>query len=84
MAWTKQQGTKHSAACTRAFAFLSPLGACPRCDELRAGARPREGWNSARIEADAAKARHIAAHFAQGGKHSQILAAGGMDTTFDY
>lgn len=36
--------TKHGAACTRAFANLSPLGACPRCDELRAGAPARVGW----------------------------------------
>ncbi len=86
MAWNtnKPAGTKHNDACTRAFAKVSPLGCCPRCDELRAGAKPRAGWNDAQIKADAMRAAHMREHFAPGGKADRIRAAGGMDTTFDY
>lgn len=86
MTWktTKQQGTKHNDSCTRAFSNLSPLGCCPRCDELRAGSKPRAGWNDATKAQDAAQRRAIAAHFAPGGKHEQIVKNGGVDTVFDY
>lgn len=42
MTWntSKQQGTKHNDACTRAFTNLSPLGCCPRCDELELAVSP--------------------------------------------
>ncbi len=86
MAWktNKPAGTKHNDACTRAFANLSPLGCCPRCDELRAGAKPREGWNDAKLREEAQRRDAIRRHFAPGGKADHIRAAGGMDTTFDY
>ena len=86
MAWktTKPAGTQHNDACTRAFANLSPLGCCPRCDELRAGAKPRAGWNDAKNTADEARRRAMAAHFAPGGKHDQITKAGGIDTAFEW
>lgn len=86
MAWNtdKQQGTKHNDACTRAFANLSPLGCCPRCDELRAGAKPREGWNDAKMREEAQRMAAIRAHFAPGGRHAQIVANGGVDTAFDW
>lgn len=86
MAWpTKpQQGTKHNNSCTRAFANLSPLGCCPRCDELRNGSKARAGWNDATNAAEAQQREAIRRHFAPGGKHDQIVKAGGMDTTFDY
>jgi hypothetical protein len=81
---SKQQGTKHNDSCTRAFANLSPLGCCPRCDELRAGSKPRIGWNDAVKAQEAANARAIVAHFAPGGKHQQIVRAGGIDTAFEW
>jgi len=28
------------------------VGACPRCDELRNGAKPRKGWGVSRKEMD--------------------------------
>lgn len=86
MAWTtnKQVGTKHNDACTRAFANISPLGCCPRCDELRAGAKARAGWNDVKNAADAQQRAAIAVHFAKGGKHDQIIAAGGVDTAFEW
>lgn len=86
MAWpTKtQQGTKHNDSCTRAFANLSPLGCCPRCDELRAGSKPRAGWNDAKNKADAIRREYMAEWFKPGGQHDQITAAGGVDTNFDW
>ncbi len=86
MAWptNKQQGTQHNDACTRAFANLSPAGCCPRCDELRAGAKPRAGWNDVKIKADAMRAAHMREHFAPGGRHDQIVKAGGVDTAFEW
>ena len=34
--------TQHSLSCTRVFKKYDP--SCPRCKELIAGAKPREGW----------------------------------------
>lgn len=85
MSWNnKQTGTKHNDSCTRAFANLSPLGCCPRCDELRNGSKPRAGWNDAQIKADAQRSEAMRRHFAPGGKHDQIIKAGGIDTAFDW
>jgi hypothetical protein len=86
MAWpTKQSsGTKHNDVCTRAFANLSPLGCCPRCDELRNGSKPRAGWNDAKLAQETREREAIRRHFAPGGNADRIRAAGGMDTTFDY
>jgi hypothetical protein len=60
---------------------------CPRCDELLAGAAPREApWaatarrNAAYAEADA---RARAAHFAPGGPHA-AGACGPVCTAFDW
>lgn len=39
MAWTKQQGTKHSADCKMVFGRKDTN--CPRCQELIAGDKPR-------------------------------------------
>ena len=44
------------------FGRLSPKGQCARCDELRAGAKARQGYN-ARAKADEARfRRELAAH----------------------
>lgn len=39
-----QNETKHNDKCVMAFGKYSPIGDCPRCDELRNGAAPRKGW----------------------------------------
>lgn len=86
MAWTttKQQRTTHNDACTRAFANLSPLGCCPRCDELRNGSKPRAGWNDAKLAQEAREKEAICRHFAPGGPADRIRAAGGVDTAFEW
>lgn len=86
MAWpTKQStGTKHNDSCTRAFANLSPLGCCPRCDELRNGSPARAGWSDTKKELEVQRSIAIRRHFAPGGEADRIRAAGGMNTTFDY
>lgn len=86
MAWTtnKPVGTKHNDSCTRAFANLSPLGCCPRCDELRAGAKPREGWNAFKIDQERRNSEYMRKHFAPGGEADRRRAAGEVDTAFDY
>lgn len=66
---------KHNAACVMAFGRKSPVGDCPRCDELRNGAAPREGWQAGYFTRKAAIARadaaSHAAHFAAGGPHAR-------------
>ncbi len=86
MAWStnKPAGTKHNDSCTRAFANLSPLGCCQRCDELREGAKPRAGWNDAKMRQEAQQRDAIRRHFAPGGRHDQIVKAGGVDTAFEW
>lgn len=48
MAWKKSNtnGTKHNDSCTMAFGKPSIHDNCPRCQELKAGATPREGWGN--------------------------------------
>lgn len=46
------------------FGKHAPVGECPRCDELAAGAEPRTGWGSSRAQQDAARTLDIRAHFA--------------------
>ena len=38
----------------------------------------------AEIKADAMRSAHMREHFAPGGKHDQIVAAGGIDTAFEW
>ena len=45
MAWKKQTGTKHNDSCKMAYGKPSLHLNCPRCEELKNGAAPREGWN---------------------------------------
>jgi len=57
--------TKHNlTACTMSFGRPSKLlGACSRCDELRAGAVPRRGWTKYGAKVwEAHRVRAIAAH----------------------
>lgn len=42
--------TKHGPECSMSFGRPSPVGCCARCDELRAGAAPRDGWQKAHFE----------------------------------
>lgn len=37
-----QTKTQHNAGCQRVFKNYDPN--CPRCQELMAGAKPRQGW----------------------------------------
>jgi hypothetical protein len=36
--------TKHNDTCTMAFGRPSAHDNCPRCNELKQGAKPRKGW----------------------------------------
>src|SRR5438093_6204835 len=37
----KKMRNYHNLKCVKGFGRISPKGVCPRCDELRKGARPR-------------------------------------------
>lgn len=51
MPTTTSKKTRHSFDCTMAFGRPTKVvGACARCDELRAGAAPREGWGRTRAQ----------------------------------
>lgn len=66
---------KHSAECKRVFGRYDAN--CPRCKELMAGARPREGWQreyyARQAQRDAQREAAVQAHFAPGGPHAQGL-----------
>lgn len=36
----------HNETCKMAFGRPSKHNTCPRCEELKAGAKPRNGWNT--------------------------------------
>lgn len=57
---------------------------CPRCAELNAGAPACKGWGWQKKENEARQLAAIRAHFAPGGRHDQITAAGGIDTAFEW
>lgn len=50
--------TKHNDTCKMAFGKPSQHDDCPRCNELKAGAVPRQGWNSVRKELAEFNTRH--------------------------
>lgn len=83
----KENITRHGETCAMAFGKYSPHNDCPRCNELKAGASARAGWQrgyfSGKAQQETARLREIAAHFAPGGRHDQITAAGGVDTAFE-
>lgn len=55
--------TKHTCNGGRGPAFGRKTAGCPRCDELAAGAEPRQlGWTS-RKKADEQRATEILDHF---------------------
>jgi hypothetical protein len=70
------------------FGRKAPAGDCPRCDELRAGAEPRqapawiERYRAARDAGDS-RAEEIREHFAPGGPHERG-ACGLVCTKFDW
>ena len=84
MAWKKSNTTPHSNTCTMAFGRLSAPGCCPRCEELRNGAKPVAAWDARQKQLDAQRCEAMAKHFAPGGPHDQIIAAGGVDTAFEW
>lgn len=70
------------------FGRKAPEGECPRCDELRAGAAPRQAapWIAAQHREDEAAAerqRAITAHFAPNGPHQRGV-CGPVCTQFDW
>lgn len=73
--------TRHNLECRRVFKNYDPE--CPRCQELAAGAAPREGWGSRALRQDEQRRRHMAAHFAPGGPHARGE-CGPVCTAFDY
>jgi hypothetical protein len=39
------KATKHSNQCTMAFGrYTKEVGVCARCEELKSGGKPRDGW----------------------------------------
>lgn len=52
--------TKHSEDCRRVFNRYDD--ACPRCRELARGARPRDGWGTAKQQQLARQMREIDNH----------------------
>ena len=77
--------TKHSFDCKRVFKNYDP--ACPRCQELASGSKPRDGWQKdyfAKRQRDEEQRRqHIAEHFAPNGPHARGL-CGPVCTAFDW
>ena len=73
-----------------AFGKPSQHADCPRCNELKAGAAPRAGWQKAyftrKAQQEAAQLRAIEAHFAPGGRYEQLKAKGleFTDTAFQW
>jgi hypothetical protein len=61
----------HGENCSMAFGRKSPIGDCPRCDELRNGATPRAGYGDNKRRYEANQLASIAAHFAPGSPHSR-------------
>ena len=85
MAWrTKTNGTQHNDSCTMAFGRPSQHCNCPRCEELKTGAEPRKAWGWRQKQMDERRRLAMAEHFKKGGKHDQIMAAGGVDTAFEW
>lgn len=81
--------TKHNSTCSMSFGRLSPLGCCPRCDELHNGAKARtEGWDryKEKQQEEAARLEQIKAHFAPGGKGYELdqKGLGYTDTAFQW
>lgn len=53
--------TKHTCG-GPSFGQLAAPGTCPRCDELRGGAKPRKSWGQQKRDREAATTRAIYAH----------------------
>ena len=72
---TQQDGTKHATDCGRVFNRYD--AACPRCQELKAGAAPRQGWQgpyfSEKAHREAMWKRGLDEHFAPNGPHAKGL-----------
>ena len=61
MAWTKTAGTRHTCG---GPSFGRLTAGCPRCDELAAGAQPRQWSGGSRREQERRQLAEIADHFA--------------------
>jgi hypothetical protein len=85
MSWPtrKQEGTKHSMTCARAFSHRDMT--CPRCLELANGAAPRAGWSDNKRKAEAMRLQAIREHFEPGGRYSRMTETEKMmDTAFEW
>jgi hypothetical protein len=73
-------GTKHNSLCSMAYGKLSPMGQCPRCDELAHGAKPRPAPNWLRRPKvpESERIRAIRAH------NCQASQCGPVCTAFDW
>lgn len=58
--------TRHNDSCVMAFGRPSPAGQCPRCDELRNGAKPRAGWNAQKAADESRRLAAIRHHYTSG------------------
>ena len=70
MAWKMNTGPKHTCndGCGPSFGRLAAQGDCPRCDELRAGAAPRQ-WakTSSQLLCEAIQLHFASHHHKSGG-----------------
>lgn len=57
-----QGPAQHTCNSGRGPVFGRKTSGCPRCDELLAGAEPRESWGMSRAQADRQRGNEIAAH----------------------
>lgn len=67
--------TRHGDRCSLAFGRLSPEGECARCDELRGGARPRQGWGARQRQQEEATLRAIRNHDCQQARCGPVCTA---------
>lgn len=78
----------HNGGQALPFGRLKPVGQCPRCDQLRAGAAPRDAHPALRAvqrrrEDEAQQDAARREHFAPGGPHARGV-CGPVCTAFDY
>lgn len=54
---------KHNERCKMSFGRpTKAIGECPRCDEIRNGAEPRQGWNAAKVRFEKRSAEFVRRH----------------------
>lgn len=52
----------HNSTCKMAFGRPSKHSECPRCEELKTGAAPRQGWGASRKVMERMQSQAIRSH----------------------